>query len=435
MLFDLTYKAPKMTPIRYLAALFILTVFLAACLPPAATPQATQAPAQEPAAVPQTAAAPTAGVGQPTAVTAPATTAMIQPQQVSIDTQGLPYGWQANLVPASPYDASQPPGPTGLPEHIVINFGVTNPDDKKPGDPIMYLIPVDAYELMWDEAGDPFVSASVTKIYSWTVALQAPPPTSGLAALPPEEVTGVNDLAVHIDRAKIEAESASKSGYRFVGRWAQDANPVTTESRLMYTYQGFTNDGKYLVSFFYPVTTASLPKQAEMTAADMEKFNSDPQAFIAEQAKMLNELPSSAWQPDLTTLDKLVGSLRITGMPATGLQGTRWEWRSSTYQGQETPVDNPEQYQVVYQANGDLQIKADCNNVTGTYTYDGGMVGGVRTKLGAMTLAECGPESRSEELISSLAAAQDFRVQPGGDELRLNMPAGGPVLIFRNAGF
>ena len=40
---------------------------------------------------------------------------MMQPQQVSIDTQGLPYSWQANLVPETPYDASQPPGPKGLP--------------------------------------------------------------------------------------------------------------------------------------------------------------------------------------------------------------------------------------------------------------------------------------------------------------------------------
>jgi hypothetical protein len=31
-------------------------------------------------------------------------------------------------------------------------------------------------------------------------------------------------------------------------------------------------------------------------------------------------------------------------------------------------------------------------------------------------------------------AAQDFRVQPGGAELQLNMPAGGPVLHFRSAG-
>ena len=75
---------------------------------------------------------------------------MVQPQQVSIDTQGLPYSWQANLVPATPYDASQPPGPMGLPQHIEINFGVTDPADRQPGDPVMYIIPVTAYEQMWE---------------------------------------------------------------------------------------------------------------------------------------------------------------------------------------------------------------------------------------------------------------------------------------------
>jgi heat shock protein HslJ len=371
-----------------------------------------------------------------------AATGMIQPQQVSIDTQGLPYSWQANLVPATPYDASQPPGPMGLPQHIEINFGVTDPSKKQPGDPVMYIIPVDAYEQLWDAAGNPYVTTTITKVYSWTVALQAPPPTSGLPALPPEQITGVNDLAVQIGRAKSDADSASKSGYRFVGRWAQDANPVTAETRLMYTYQGFTNDGQYLVSFFYPVTAAKLPKQADMTAAEMDKFNSDPQAYIKAQAEMLNALPPSDWQPDLTQLDKLVGSLRIEGMTATGLQDTVWQWTGTSwyertdsgYVLEGNPIANPAQYEVVYGSDGTLHVKADCNVASGTYTYDGGMVGNVRVEMGPSTLAACGPDSRSDELIQSLMAAQDYRVQPGGGQLQLNMPAGGPVLNFQGAG-
>jgi len=375
---------------------------------------------------------------------------MIQPQQVSIDTQGLPYSWQANLVPATPYDASQPPGPMGLPQHIEINFGVTDPSDKQPGDPVMYIIPVDAYEQLWDDAGNPYVAKMITGVYSWTVALQAPPPISGLPALPPEQIAGANDLAVQIGRAVSDADSASKSGYRFVGRWAQDANPVTAESRLWYTYQGFTNDGQYLVSFWYPVTTAELSKQADMTAAEMDKFNSDPQAYIKAQAEMLNALPPSDWQPDLTQLDELVGSLRIDGMTATGLQGTVWQWTGTSwyertesgYVLKQNPIADPAQYEVVYGPDGALSVKADCpeghgifdNNASGAYTYEGGMVGSVRVQMGPATLAECGPESRSDELTNSLMAAQDYRVQPGGTQLQLNMPAGGPVLNFQGSG-
>jgi hypothetical protein len=311
----------------------------------------------------------------------------------------------------------------------------------------MYIISVNEYEQMWDQAGNPSISTTITKVYSWTVALQTPPPTSGLPALPPEQIAGVNDLAVQIGRAVSDADSASKSGYRFVGRWAQDANPVTAESRLWYTYQGFTNDGRYLVSFWYPVTTASLPKQAELTAAEMDQFNADPQAYIKAQADMLNGLPPSGWQPDLAQLDKLVGSLRIQGMSLTGLQNAVWQWTGtswyepmgSAYELKQNPISNPAQYEVVYGPDGILQVKADCpeghgifdNRASGTYTYDGGMVGSVRVQMGPMTLAECGPDSRSQELIQSLMAAQDYRVQPGGSELQLNMPAGGPVLHFR----
>jgi heat shock protein HslJ len=95
------------------------------------------------------------------AATSEPSAGMIQPQQVSIDTQGLPYSWRANLVPKTPYDASQPPGPKGLPQHIEINFGVTDPADKQPGDPIMYIIPVTAYEQMWDAAGNPSVTNTI----------------------------------------------------------------------------------------------------------------------------------------------------------------------------------------------------------------------------------------------------------------------------------
>lgn len=415
-----------MTPSKLITILAVLTVLLAACVPIPAPVQPAQVPAQPPT---------TPAVTQ-------AAAGMVQPQQVSIDTQGLPYSWQSNLVPATPYDASQPPGPTGLPEHIQINFGVTDPKDRKPGTPIMYIIPVTAYEQLWDEAGNPFVTSTLTKVYSWTVALQTPPPTSGLPALPAEEIGGVNDLAVQIDRAASGPDSASKSGYRFVGRWAQDANPVTADTRLWYTYQGFTNDGRYLVSFWYPVTTAELPQQAEMPAAEMEKFNRDPQAYIEAQAEMLNALAPADWLPDLTQLDELVGSLRIEEMPATGLHnsiwqwlGTSWyEWTGSGYVYKEDLVANPTQYQVIYGADGALQVKADCNNASGTYTYDGGMVGSVRVQMGPTTLADCGPGSRSAGLIQGLMASQDFRVQPGGSELELNMPAGGPQLNFQSAG-
>jgi hypothetical protein len=115
--------------------------------------------------------------------------------------------------------------------------------------------------------------------------------------------------------------------------------------------------------------------------------------------------------------------------------GTTWcELTDSGYMPKKNPIADPAQYEVVYNQDGTLSVKADCNMAGEQYTYNGGMVGSVRVEMGPSTLAACGPRSRSEELIQSLMAAQDFRVQPGGGELQLNMPAGGPALGFQAAG-
>ena len=112
----------------------------------------------------------------------------------------------------------------------------------------------------------------------------------------------------------------------------------------------------------------------------MDKFNSDPQGYIKAQAEMLNALAPADWQPDLSQLDALVGSLRIQGMPRSGLHDVVWQWTGSTYQGKENPIADPALYEVVYGSDGTLSVKADCNRASGTYTYSGGMVGDVRVR-------------------------------------------------------
>ena len=91
-------------------------------------------------------------------------TIVISPDMISLDTQGLPYSWQPVYVPEKPYDESQPPGIVGLPAHIEVLFGVTDPADRQPYDPIMYIIPVEAYEAMWTDAGNDIVATTMDQI-------------------------------------------------------------------------------------------------------------------------------------------------------------------------------------------------------------------------------------------------------------------------------
>src|SRR3954468_774066 len=95
----------------------------------------------------------------------------IQSSQIKLDTQGLPYSWQPVLVPATPYDASQPSDPTGLPEHIQILFGATTVADRKPDTPVIYIIPVDAYKQIWDDAGNQAVSTAIDNVFKYTAIL------------------------------------------------------------------------------------------------------------------------------------------------------------------------------------------------------------------------------------------------------------------------
>ena len=361
----------------------------------------------------------------------------ITPDQISLDTQGLPYSWQAVVVPEQPYDESLPPGPKGLPEHIEILFGASDPADRDPSAPIMYLIPVNAYREMWEEAGNDSVTRMIDAIQRTAFTMTRSEDSLGLPALPWEEIGGVNDLAVQFDRAvpagEVNEISATQTGYRFVGRWAQDANPVTNQN-LRYVYQGFTNDGYYLVSFWNPVTSSEIAN--EPSAEAMAQVSSDMNSYLAAEAERLNALPTNAWDPDLATLDDLVASLEIEGMVTAGLQEKTWLWTEGPAQpgsSEIVQIEDPTLYQVKYGLDGTVNVIADCNLANFPYEINWtGQQGGMLVQPGPVTLAQCAPESYSDSFINSIQAAQSYRVLAGGNTLELVLPAGGGVLTLVN---
>lgn len=364
----------------------------------------------------------------------------LHPAMISLDTQGLPYSWQPVLVESTPYDASMPPGPTGLPSHVEILFGVTEPSQRQPTDPIMYIIPVNAYRILWDEADNPAVSEAIDDIFSRTNILNVPELTEGYAALPFDEAVGALDVAVQLDRTGAPLTSATISGYRFVGRWQQSANPVTNEG-LRYVYQGFTNDGRFLVSFFYPVTSPTLPMSAaDVPQSEMDQVNSDPATYMAAQNEALNALTAEDWEPVLTTLDALVGSLQIEEMTRAGVEGYSWQPVAQETDGVDISLGlDTANFTVAYAAvdetTGLMNFQADCNVGSMAYTLNqGGMIGGYLAQPGPMTMAFCGEDSFDQTFLGVLQAAQNYRVRPGGTQMELAMPAGGPTYVFEKIG-
>jgi len=119
--------------------------------------------------------------------------------------------------------------------------------------------------------------------------------------------------------------------------------------------------------------------------------------------------------------------------PTNSIQNTLWQWVSVTNQTtkQTTTVSAPENYTIVFNADGTLTGKADCNSFTGTYSQENGFA----IKLGATTMMYCGDASLDAQylqLLSSVAAggpdgAGGLALETAGGEQRMLFKNGGPA--------
>lgn len=362
---------------------------------------------------------------------APETCAGILMGSFEFDTMELPYSWQPNCVAASAYDASTPPTPVGLPEHVEINFGVQDPKDVQPTDPIIYIIPVQDYQDLWAVNGNQAVSGSIEQLRTMLNSQPEPIPSSGMPVLPYERVTGVNDLSVQ----GVYLDQPEQIGVRFVGRFSQGPNPVTNEG-LYYIYQGGTKDAHYLVAFFYPVTSGKLPDTAgEVPSDEMQQVDSDPSAYLQAKANELNTLAPEDWEPSLTTLDAVIQSLKFEWVQSsanqTDITNTLWEWTSlvETEPASQSVVPNPEDYTLALTSDGQYNFVADCNSGSGSYTMDGQ---NLSLQPGISTMAECGPDSLYNQYIGLLAQVESYQVDQG--QLVLNLKGNAGQMFFNNAG-
>ena len=98
-----------------------------------------------------------------------------------------------------------------------------------------------------------------------------------------------------------------KAGCNPFVSWTYDVRNV------VYIEQGLTDDSEYLVSYFYsPVSTAELPNSIdEVSEGEFNQVNSDWATYRQETEDLLNSLSASDWDPELTTLDELIGSLQF----------------------------------------------------------------------------------------------------------------------------
>jgi len=96
---------------------------------------------------------------------------------------------------------------------------------------------------------------------------------------------------------------------------------------------------------------------------------------------------------------------------------------------EETAIPNPENYTLILREDGTFSGKADCNEISGTYSTESGY----SFTMGASTMAFCGEESLDQQYIDLLS-----RVVAGGPDgaggFALETPGGSERMEFRNGG-
>lgn len=92
-------------------------------------------------------------------------------------------------------------------------------------------------------------------------------------------------------------------------------------------------------------------------------------------------------------------------------------------------VANPANYTIMFNTDGTLTGKADCNTFTGVYSQDSGF----SISLGATTMAACGDASLDQkylQLLGSVAAGGP----DGQGNLALETAGGSQRMLFKNGG-
>jgi len=339
----------------------------------------------------------------------------LTPEAIAFDASFLARSIAGATAPASPYDASSPPGPSGNPEYAAFLFdGVER----------LRVFPVKAYTSLWDAANDPTVSNNISQLQN-ILANRPRLPENPLPFLPP--ATGYNDLAVQMQFL----DFIGGSGLRFVGRFSQSVSPVVNAD-LKYVFQGLTDDGEYYISFDYPVSAAVLPDTLDdVPPADGRRAAEDFQSYLAGIQAQLNGLDAADFTPDLRQLDAVVESLKVSApLPVQAsqdtLSGITWRLKEIQETSEKTiTIDDPEKYTLEFMPGGKVAIRADCNYGRGAYEVQGQQL---TIDINTLTKAMCPLDSLSEMYVRLLNEATSYVMLDG--ELFISYGIDGGILKF-----
>ncbi len=103
-------------------------------------------------------------------------------------------------------------------------------------------------------------------------------------------------------------ETEAVRGISYVTVFRADIGPFTQQD-FLYTFQGISSDGAYYITVTFPLMTDLFP---EPQGFDMEQFQQNFDAYIAESVAALNSAQPGDFTPSLDAADALVRSIQIS---------------------------------------------------------------------------------------------------------------------------
>lgn len=232
----------------------------------------------------------------------PTLTVNLQPG-LRLNLNGVATRAQADIVPRV-NNTRFPIDWNGAPEHVRVLFDDDQPTETfDPRTRQLLILPMDEYKALFREADAQSFAQTIetfqTRLNTQPATAENTPlllPASGLTPVLQAQVRYLN--------------FGNGRGVRFITHLTQEIGLLTASS-FIYTFQGLTNDGRYYVSAYIPISATVLPATAaDVPAEQRAAFKKDYLAYIDSVAQTLNAQPERM-NPSLAALDAMITSLQI----------------------------------------------------------------------------------------------------------------------------
>jgi heat shock protein HslJ len=174
-----------------------------------------------------------------------------------------------------------------------------------------------------------------------------------------------------------------------------------------------------------PTTPPAPPTTAAVTsaspAASAKPSPSPASSPAASPAAAVKPAPSPSASPAVASA--LASPSAGARTANSGLLGA-WQWQSTQSTDGPALVAERPAFSAHLQPAGVLQIRADCNQVGGTYTTSGN---DLTIKLGPSTLVACPQDSQAQAFLASLEQVTTYTAN--GTNLELGLQRGGRMLF------